>query len=81
VIFDAGAIMQPEARVVAGGVLYADGGGRVRRLSIAGSSTDVSTFSIAVQQEVSFASSADGAQVMAVRFSFPPLKSPPPANP
>ena len=80
-IFDAAPVLQPEARVVFGGVVYADGGGRLHRLTIGGASSDVATFPMAAQQELSFAASPDGAHVMAVRFSFPPLKSPPPADP
>jgi hypothetical protein len=80
-IFDAAVVLQPEARIVAGGVLYADGGGHVRRLAIGGGSTDVATFPIGAQQELSFAASGDGTHLVAARFSFPPLKNPPPSDP
>jgi hypothetical protein len=81
VLFDAATVLQPEARVVAGGVLYADGAGQVRRLSIGGARNAVAAFPIAAQQDLSFAASADGAHLEAVRFSFPPLKVPRPADP
>jgi hypothetical protein len=80
-LFDAATVVQPEARIAAGGVLYVDGAGHVRRLAIGGGSTDVATFPIGAQQELSFASSGDGSHLVAVRFSFPPLANPPPSDP
>jgi hypothetical protein len=79
VTFDTAAVLQPEATVVNGGVLYVDGGGQVRRLTIGGARSDVATFPYAGQQRLSFAASPDGAHLVAVRFSSPPVKSPLPA--
>lgn len=82
VIGNAAPILQPEARVAAGQVFFADAAGAVRSLSPDGTVRDVTTFPITnPQQELSFAVSPDGKRLMAVVLSFPPLKSPLPEEP
>lgn len=73
---------QPEARVAAGKVFYADGGGVIRSLSIDGSVANVTTIPVtSSQQMLSFAVSPDGGQLVAAVFSFPPIRNPPPQSP
>jgi hypothetical protein len=74
-------VLQPPVRVAAGAVFYADGHGVVRRLGRDGSVTTVATFpATGSQQELSFAVSLDGRQLMASVLTTPPLHVPPPAN-
>jgi hypothetical protein len=71
-IGNAGAIMQPEARVAAGAVFYIDSNGVVRRLSVNGSVAEVTTIPFGQpQQEVSFAVSPDGTHVIASVLTLP----------
>src|SRR5258708_6811240 len=73
---------QPEARVAAGKVYFADGAGVVRSLAMDGTVASVTTFPLAnAQQLMSFAVSPDGTQLLGAVFSFPPLHLPPPQPP
>jgi len=73
---------QPEARVAAGRVFYADGAGVVRSLAVDGTVASVASFPlIGPQQLLSFAVSPDGGQLLAALFSFPPVHVPPPQTP
>jgi hypothetical protein len=70
---------QPEARVAAGRVYYADAAGAVRSLAVDGATASVTTFPLtSSQQLLSFAVSPDGNQLMAALFTFPPVHVPPP---
>jgi hypothetical protein len=72
--FDAATVMQPEAYVAAAAVYYADGSGVVRRLDPTGKIGAVATFPLtSPEQELSFAVSPDGSQLMAARLTFPRL--------
>lgn len=80
--FDAATVMQPEAYVAAGAVYYADGSGVVRRLDPTGKVASVATFPLmSPEQELSFAVSPDGSQLMAARLNFPRLVGTPPPTP
>jgi hypothetical protein len=73
---------QPEARVAAGKVYFADGAGVVRSLALDGTVANVTTFPLAnAQQLMSFAVNPDGTQLLGAVFSFPPLHVPPPQTP
>src|SRR5215472_2572660 len=73
---------QPEARIAAGRVYFADGAGAVRSLAVDGAVADVTTFPVtSTQQLLSFAVSPDGNQLLAAVFSFPPVHVPPPQTP
>jgi hypothetical protein len=73
---------QPEARVAAGRVYYADGAGVVRSLAVDGTVATVTTFPLTgPQQLLSFAVSPDGSQLVATVFSFPPVHVPKPQTP
>jgi hypothetical protein len=73
----AATVMQPEAYIAAGAVYYADGSGVVRRLDPTGKVTTVATFPLtSAEQELSFAVSLDGSQLMAARLTFPKLQGP-----
>jgi hypothetical protein len=73
---------QPEARVAAGRVYYADAAGVVRSLAVDGTVATVASFPLAgAQQLLSFGVSPDGGQLMAALFSFPPVRVPPPQTP
>jgi hypothetical protein len=84
-IFDAATVVQPEAYVAAGAVYYVDGGGVVRRIDPSGTVRAVTTFPLtSPEQELSFAVSPDGQQLMAARLTFPKLTTPssgPPPTP
>lgn len=70
----AAALPQPEARVSAGKVFFADGAGVVRSLSPDGTVSEVTSFPLSSpQQMLSFAVSPDGAHLMAAVFTFPAL--------
>jgi hypothetical protein len=74
--------MQPEAYVAAAGVFYADGSGVVRRLDPTGKISAVATFPLtSPEQELSFAVSPDGGELMAARLTFPRLIGGPPPTP
>ncbi len=73
---------QPEARVAAGKVYFADGAGVVRSLAVDGTVASVTTFPLTnPQQLLSFAVSPDGSQLLGAVFSFPPVHVPPPQTP
>jgi hypothetical protein len=73
---------QPEARVAAGKVYFADATGMVRSLAPDGTVASVTTFPLTgPQQLLSFAVSPDGGQLLATLFSFPPVHVPPPQTP
>lgn len=73
---------QPEARVAAGKVYFADGSGKVRSLAPDGTVESVTAFPLTgPQQLLSFAVSPDGTQLMATVFSYPPVHVPPPQTP
>jgi hypothetical protein len=73
---------QPEARVAAGKVYYADGAGMVRSLAADGTIANVASLPLTgPQQLLSFAVNPDGSQLLAALFSFPPLHVPPPQTP
>src|SRR5262245_45566935 len=77
-VFDAATVMQPEARVVNGGVLFAGGTGQVHRLAMDGAVTDVTSFPVGAQQALSFAADPTGTRLVAVRLTYPPFLGPPP---
>ena len=71
-IGNAGVLMQPEARVAAGAVFYIDGNGVVRRLSVDGTVVQVTSIPFGQpQQEISFAVSPDGKQLIASVLTLP----------
>jgi hypothetical protein len=70
-IGNAGAVLQPEARVAAGAVFYIDGAGSVRRLDVNGAVTRIASFPFGQQQEVSFAVSPDGKHLVASVLTLP----------
>lgn len=73
---------QPEARVAAGKVYFADGAGLVRALAVDGTVASVASFPLSgPQQLLSFAVSSDGGQLLATIFSFPPVHVPAPQTP
>ena len=72
VVGNAATVLQLEAEVAAGAVYFIDGKGVVRRLVSAGTVETVATFPLtSSQQEVSFAVSPDGKQLMAAVLTFP----------
>ncbi len=72
-------LLQPPVRVANGAVFYADSAGVVRRLAADGTVSDVTAFKLTnKQQELSFAVSPDGRQLIAIVLSTPPLHNPPP---
>lgn len=70
-IGNAGAVLQPEARLAAGAVFYIDGAGVVRRLEVSGTVTRITSFPVGQQQEVSFAVSPDGKHLVASVLTLP----------
>jgi hypothetical protein len=69
-------VPQPEARVAAGKVFFADGTGVVRSLSVDGTVTEVTRFPLTdPQQTLSFAVSPDGSKLMGAVLQFPPFAS------
>ena len=75
------ALPQPEARVAAGKVFYADAKGVIRSLTADGTVANVTTIPLTSgQQMLSFAINPDGTQLLATVFSFPPVHNPPPQN-
>ncbi len=76
-IFDAFAVLQPEAYVAAGGAYFIDGKGVVRRLDPSGSIQTVATFALtSSQQTASFAVSPDGKRLMAAVLTYPSFTPP-----
>jgi hypothetical protein len=67
------AVLQPEARVAAGAVYYADGGGVVHRLAVGGGEPrTVATFPIGDGQVLAFAVSPDGLRFVATVLTVAP---------
>jgi hypothetical protein len=67
---------QPEARVAAGKVFYADGSGVVRSLAVDGTVSEVTRFPLTdPQQTLSFAVSPDGSRLMGAVLQLPPFSS------
>lgn len=80
-IGNAGAIMPRQVIVAAGAAYYSDPGGRIHRFDVSATDTVVATFPITnKQQELSFAVSPEGKQIMAIVMSTPPLHDPPPTS-
>jgi hypothetical protein len=72
-------LLQSPVRTAAGAVFYADSTGAVHRLRPDGSTSVVATFPLTnAQQELSYAVSPDGAHLIAIVLSTPPLHNPPP---
>jgi len=69
---DVAVVLAPEAHVAAGVVYFVDGRGVVRTLAPSGVVRQVAVFPITqAQQEISFAVSPDGKQLMAAILTFP----------
>lgn len=78
-IGNAAPLLQSPVRVAGGAVFYADSTGAVHKLKADGSSSVVATFPLTnAQQELSYAVSPDGAHLIAIVLSTPPLHDPPP---
>jgi hypothetical protein len=78
-IGNAAPLMQSPVRVAAGAAYFADSTGAIRKLAPDGKVSPVATFPLTnSQQELTYAVSPDGAHVMAIVLSTPPLHSPPP---
>jgi hypothetical protein len=72
-------LLQSPVRTAAGAVFYADSTGTVHKLRPDGSTAVVATFPLTnAQQELSYAVSPDGAHLIAIVLSTPPLHNPPP---
>lgn len=73
---------QPEARVAARKVYFADASGVIRSLAVDGTVANVTAIPLTSGQQIlTFAVSPDGTEVMAAVFSFPPVRNPPPQSP
>jgi hypothetical protein len=69
-------VPQPEARVAAGKVFFADGTGTIRSLALDGTVTQVTRFPLTdPQQTLSFAVSPDGSKLMGAVLQFPPFST------
>ena len=67
------AVLQPEARVAAGAIYYADGAGVIRRLAVGGGDPrTVATFPISDGQALAFAVSPDGLRFVATVLTVAP---------
>lgn len=77
---DATELTQPEARVAAGEVFYADGSGAVRSLDPTGRVADVTSFGVASQQILSFAVDPGGHQLLGARLTIPTWSGGPPCS-
>ncbi|HEX6488931.1 MAG TPA: hypothetical protein VF137_08705 [Candidatus Dormibacteraeota bacterium] len=64
-------LLPPPAIVAAGSVFYADGDGAVRQLKPDGAVSDVTSFNLTPQQELWFAVSPDGKNLMASVLTVP----------
>src|ERR1700681_3638873 len=77
-IGNAEALLQSPVRTAVGAVFYADSTGAVHRLKADGSTSVVATFPLTnAQQALSYAVSPDGAHLIALVLSTPPLHNPP----
>lgn len=80
-IANAGDILPASVRVAAGAAYYADPTGKIHRLDPAGRDTIVAGFPLTTaQQELSFAVSPDGKQLIAIVITAPPVHDPPPKD-
>ncbi|MFI5282595.1 MAG: hypothetical protein ACHQ0J_05635 [Candidatus Dormibacterales bacterium] len=78
-IGNAAALLQSPVRTAAGAAYFADNTGQIRRLTPDGTVSMVAKFPLTnSQQELSYAVSPDGAHLMAIVLSTPPLHVPPP---
>lgn len=74
------ALLPEAAHVAAGRAYYVDGGGTVRSLGVDGDIREETRFPVtSTQQEVSFAVSPDGHDLMGAVVTLPPEPSPPPS--
>jgi hypothetical protein len=75
----AAALLQSPVRTAAGAVFYADSAGAVHKLTPDGATSVVATFPLtSPQQELTYAVSPDGAHLLAIVVSLPPVHNPPP---
>lgn len=80
-ITNAGDILPAAVRLAAGAAYYAEPAGRIHRLDPAGADAVVATFPLTnAQQELSFAVSRDGRQLIAIVLTAPPVHEPPPKD-
>ncbi len=80
-IGNAGPLLQSPVRAAAGAAYYADKTGSVRRLAPDGTISPVAKFPLTnAQQELAYAVSPDGAHLIAIVLSTPPLHDPPPQS-
>jgi hypothetical protein len=80
-IGNAAALLQSPVRTAAGAAYFADSTGVVRKLTPDGTVSIVATFPLtSSQQELSYAVSPDGAHLIAIVLSTPPLHVPPPQS-
>jgi hypothetical protein len=80
-ITNAGDLLPAQVHLAAGAAYYAEPTGRVHRLDAAGADMIVATFPVTTtQQELSFAVSPDGKQLMAMVLTGPSLHVPPPQD-
>ena len=78
-ITNAGDILPASVRLAAGAAYYAEPTGRIHRLDPTGTDAIVATFPLSnVQQELSFAVSPDGRQLIGMVLTAPPVHDPPP---
>jgi hypothetical protein len=75
----AAALLQSPVRTAAGALFYADNAGAVHKLTPDGATSVVATFPLtSSQQELTYAVSPDGAHLIAIVVSLPPVHNPPP---
>ena len=80
-ITNAGDVLPAPVRLAAGAAYYAEPTGRIHRLDPSAGDTVVATFPLTTaQQELSFAVSPDGKQLIAMVLTAPPVHDPPPQN-
>ena len=77
----AAALLQSPVRTAGGAVFYADNTGVIHKLLPDGSTSVVATFPLtSPQQELTYAVSPDGAHLMAIVLTLPPVHNPPPRS-
>ena len=80
-IANAGDILPTSVRVAAGAAYYAEPTGKIHRLDPTGTDTIVATFALSTaQQELSFAVSPNGKQLIAIVVTAPAVHDPPPKD-
>ena len=73
------ALLQSPVRTATGAVFYADNTGAVHKMTSDGSTSVIATFPLtSPQQELTYAVSPDGAHLIAIVVSLPPVHNPPP---